>query len=173
MKKENDELEKTKKESKLDKIVLLFCLILVIAFIIVLPNLNSMVRNHNELSSEEEQPETYHCTMTKEEETYIMNQEATYFIEDLKVVEAQIEREYIFTDLDSYNEWKENNGTASNIKGQIEEFSFDEQNLKIIKKIDKNILVIDEDELDFYFPKTYSNLLIYTKDQECDVTYAK
>ena len=70
-----------------------------------------------------------------------------------------------------FSSMKEKYGKSSNIKGQTEEFSFDEQNLKIIKKIDKDILVIDEDDLDSTFPKTYSNLLIYTKDQECDVTY--
>ena len=45
---------------------------------------------------------------------------------------------------------------------------------RLVKESEKiTSQVIDEDELDFYLPKTYSNLLIYTKDQECDVTYPK
>ena len=39
----------------------------------------------------------------------------------------------------------------------------------IAQFLEKNI--IPEDKLDSNFPKTYDNLLIYTKDQDCEVTY--
>lgn len=166
-----EKMKKEKNESKFDQIVLLVCIVLIGAFVVILPNLNSMAKGNQMTPEVEKEPSLYHCKMTKEEETYVMKQDATYKLENQKIVEAQIEREYVFSNLESYQEWKEQNGKSSNIKGQIEVFSFDEQNLKIIKKIDKDILVIDEDDLDSTFPKTYSNLLIYTKDQECDVTY--
>lgn len=165
-----DSVKQEKKGTQMDKIVLLVCLILVGAFVWFLPKFN-MSKMGEPISETVKEPSIYRCAMTKEEETYRMKQDATYIIKEQKVVEAKIEREYSFSNLESYQLWKEKYGKSSNIKGQIEEFSFDEQNLKIIKKIDKDILVIDEDDLDSTFPKTYSNLLIYTKDQECDVTY--
>lgn len=165
-----DSVKQEKKGTQMDKIVLLVCLILVGVFVWFLPKFNRS-KMGEPISGTVKEPSIYRCKMTKEEETYRMKQDATYIIKEQKVVEAKIEREYSFSNLESYQLWKEKYGKSSNIKGQIEEFSFDEQNLKIIKKIDKDILVIDEDDLDSTFPKTYSNLLIYTKDQECDVTY--
>lgn len=158
-----------KQEKKSDTIILVVCLVLITAFVVLLPNFNGMVRKHKEdQSADSSYPTTYHCVANFEEEEYTLNQDATYTLDGRKIIGVDYIREYTFVSFEEYTNWKEKNEKSSSVEGQTKKLSFDEENLKITVQLNQDILKMDEDDLGDYFPKNYDNLLIYTKDQKCD-----
>ena len=161
-----------------DIIVLIVCLLLVGSFVFLLPKLNATVRNHDDLNEELEKPEqipiSYHCTMTRqnEEYQYTLNQDATYTLdEDEKITKAVTKQTYRFEGEENYHQWIENNISNEQITGITKEINYDPSTFTINITTTRMIHEIPDDKLDVNFPKTYQNLLIYTKDQTCDVTY--
>lgn len=182
--KEKEVITESKKEpkkeveskSKWDKMILFICIIIIGIFVCMLPNFNSMVRNRKKADDhieEEKIPVSYNCQMNRESNTsgYTMKQDATYIIADKKIVKASIKRVYSFQNIEYYKAWRAENGKSQNKNGQQETFGFDEPNLRITKTIEQNLSVMNPSDLDPNFPKTYENLLIYTKDQQCKAEY--
>ncbi len=152
-----------------DNYVFLVCILLVCGFVFLLPYISRTIIKKNEFKEENEIPTHYRCKMSwkHEDSGYVLNQDAVYTINDTKVVKAEIHREYLFDGEENYLKWKEANGQAKNVTGQVENIKFDDINLKVTRDTTRNILEMRRGDLEDTFPRTYPNLLIYTQDQDC------
>ena len=164
--------------NKKELIVFGVCMVLVGLFIFVLPRLNDVVRDKNNLEEELNKPEpipvSYHCKMSWDNEDYgyILNQDATYTIdENEKVVKAVSEQSYQFETKEGYERYQKERISNEKIEGIEQKVTYLDEDLIIQIYLTRVIDQIPEDKLDSNFPKTYDNLLIYTKDQDCEVTY--
>ena len=84
---------------KKDNYIFLFCILLVGAFILLLPYMSKVVIHFNHFKEKNGVvPNYYRCKMSwnYEENGYVLNQDATYTIEDSKILKAEIHREYFF-----------------------------------------------------------------------------
>ena len=64
-----------------------------------------------------------------------------------------------------------NNINVEEVEGITVENTFDDDAMVITETTKKDITKISAGNLESNFPKTYDNLLIYTKGQNCKATY--
>ena len=157
----------------IDMLILGACIICLLVFVYFLPQIDSNVRNSasNQEITPEKIPVTYYCEREVNNDFNAeVYQKATYTISDKSVVYAYIIRTYQFHTLDDYNNYK-NSIVIENVEGIEVKNDFDEKSMLITETTTKDITKISPEDLDGNFPKTYDNLLIYTKGQKCKATY--
>ena len=156
-----------------DMFVLGICIILLFLFVYFLPKLDGNVRNSasNQEIVPEKIPVTYYCE--RDVDTTLnatIKQKATYTIKDKDVTYALIIRTYQFNTIEDYTNYK-NNINVEEVEGITVENTFDDDAMVITETTKKDITKISAGNLESNFPKTYDNLLIYTKGQNCKATY--
>lgn len=165
---------KQESNSKSDTIVFVVCVLLVVGFVVALPYLNSMVRKAKEIDEKKEDvkiPTTYECVRLEEEDDYTLKQEATYTIQNQKVTSAKIHRLYTFQTEEAFTEFLKDNKELNSV-GETDKIESNATKKTVERTTTMNLLKMNPDEEELInFPKTYSNLLIYTKDQKCTPTY--
>ncbi len=156
-----------------DMFVLGICMVLLFLFVFFLPQLTNEVRNSakNQEIEEEKIPITYYCERDVDNQYNAdVLQKATYTIKDKEVTYAHIIRTYKFSTIEDYNSYKDSI-IIEEVVGEEVNYTYDQDNLVVTETIDRDINKIDSSDLDSNFPKTYDNLLIYTKGQTCQATY--
>ena len=155
-----------------DGIVFVICILLVVGFVVALPYLSDLVRDSKKMDEQEDEkiPVTYTCIRNEQEETYSLKQRAVYTLENAKIIKAEIHRTYQFEEEKAYNEWIINH-PVKNVVGQSDEMIQRASSLQVERTIIKDLVKMNPDDLESTFPKTYDNLLIYTKEQNCTPTY--
>ena len=156
-----------------DMFVLGVCIILLFVFVYFLPKLNNNVQNSasNQEIIPEKIPVTYYCERDVDTQlNATIKQQATYTINDKDITYALIVRTYQFNTVEDYNNYK-NNIIVEEKRGITIENQFDDKKMQVVETTKKDLNKISAEDLDANFPKTYDNLLIYTKGQDCIATY--
>lgn len=152
-----------------EKLLGIFLILIIAAFIGAMPYLNDHIRNSasNLDIKENKIPKTYTCTRKVVDKEYNMEKVAKYYIEDKKITKVDINIVYKFNNITAFNNFKNSNKENEIIK---QKYTYQESDLIIKEEKSGNIDTFQHIDANS-FPKIYEGLLIYTEDQECNSEY--